>query len=68
MIGVEVQVAEGVDEVAGLQSANLRDHQRKECITGDIEGFCHITPHCYHPVHREWACFEKTDDEVGSFG
>ena len=37
MIGVEMQVAKGVDEVARLQSANLRDHQREQRVAGDVE-------------------------------
>lgn len=34
---VEVQVPEGVDEVAGFQSADLGHHHRKERIARDIE-------------------------------
>ena len=38
VVHVEVEVAEGVDELLGLQSADLRDHHRKEGVGGDIEG------------------------------
>ena len=34
---VKMQIAEGVDEVAGLQAANLRDHQREQRVAGDVE-------------------------------
>ena len=32
-----MQVAEGVDEIARLQIANLRDHQREQRVAGDVE-------------------------------
>jgi hypothetical protein len=34
---VEMQIAEGVDEIAGLQAADLRDHQREQRVTRDVE-------------------------------
>src|SRR5262249_8238054 len=38
MIGIEVEVAEGVDEGAGPQIADLRHHHREQRIRGDVEG------------------------------
>jgi hypothetical protein len=38
VIGVKVQVAEGVHELAGLVSANLREHHGEEGVGGDVEG------------------------------
>ena len=38
VVGVEVEVAECVNKRAGLESADLRDHEREECVGGDIEG------------------------------
>ena len=37
VVRVEVEIAKGVDEIAGAQSAHLRYHQREERVTGDIE-------------------------------
>ena len=34
---VEMQIAKRVDEVAGLQAADLRDHQREQRVAGDVE-------------------------------
>ena len=38
VVGVEVEVAEGVNKCAGLKTADLRDHEREEGVGGDIEG------------------------------
>src|ERR1700674_1011873 len=38
MILVKVQIAESVDELAGAQLADLRDHHREQRIRGDVEG------------------------------
>src|SRR5687768_9216787 len=38
MVRVEVEVAEGVDEIARSEVANLRDHHREERVAGDVEG------------------------------
>ena len=38
MVRVEVQVAEGVDKLAGLQPRDLRHHQREQRVAGDVEG------------------------------
>ncbi len=38
VVGVEVEVAEGVNERAGLEAADLRDHEGEKRIGGDIEG------------------------------
>ncbi len=38
VIGVEVEVAKGVDKVTGLVSADLGDHQREQSVRGDVEG------------------------------
>ena len=37
VVRVEMQVAEGVDELAGLQAADLRDHQREQRVARDVE-------------------------------
>src|SRR5207248_9320696 len=37
MICIEMQVAERVDEIAGLQIANLRDHQSEQRVARDVE-------------------------------
>ncbi len=38
VVAVEVGVAEGVDELAGLQAAYLRHHHGEQGIAGDVEG------------------------------
>ena len=38
MIGVEVQIAAGMDESARFQIANLGHHDRQQGIGSDIEG------------------------------
>jgi hypothetical protein len=38
MVQVEVGVAEGMDEVAGFQARNLRDHEGQQGVGGDVEG------------------------------
>src|SRR5665811_2131501 len=37
MVEVEVRVTEGVDEVARLELADLRDHPRQQRVGGDVE-------------------------------
>lgn len=37
VVFVEVQIAEGVDEIAGREVADLGDHHGEECVAGDIE-------------------------------
>ena len=37
MVQVDVGVAGGVDEVAGLQAADLGYHHRQQCVGGDVE-------------------------------
>ena len=37
MVAVKVQVAESVDEIAGFQTTDLRDHQREQRVAGDVE-------------------------------
>src|SRR4051812_14670219 len=37
MIAVDVRVAERVHEVARLEVAHLRDHERQQRVAGDIE-------------------------------
>ena len=37
MIRVKMQIAERVDEIARLQAAHLRDHQREQRVAGDVE-------------------------------
>ena len=37
VVVVEVEIAEGVDEFAGLEVADLRDHAGEECIRRDVE-------------------------------
>ncbi len=38
VVGVEMEVAEGVNKCAGLESADLCDHEHEEGVGGDIEG------------------------------
>ena len=38
MVLVEMQIAEGVDEIARLQIADLRHHHGEERVGGDVEG------------------------------
>src|ERR1041384_2958193 len=38
VVGVKVQIAESVDELTGFQPGDLRDHEREQRVTGDIEG------------------------------
>ncbi|MDB6137216.1 MAG: hypothetical protein JWO94_288, partial [Verrucomicrobiaceae bacterium] len=38
MIGIEMQVAEGMHEVAGLETAHLGDHEGEQGVAGDVEG------------------------------
>lgn len=38
MVFVKVKIAEGVDEVAGFESADLGDHHGEQRVAGDIEG------------------------------
>ena len=37
MVAVEMRVAEGMDELAGLQPADPRDHHRQQRVGRDIE-------------------------------
>src|SRR5206468_2394837 len=37
MVEIQMRVSEGVHELTWLQSAHLRDHQRKQCVRGDVE-------------------------------
>src|SRR5689334_10600488 len=37
VVEVEVRVAERQDELTGLQVGDLRDHQRKKRVGGDVE-------------------------------
>ena len=38
VVGVEVEVAEAVDEVAGFVVEGLGNHHREQCVAGDVEG------------------------------
>ena len=38
MVLIEVEVAEGVNKIAGLQMGNLSDHEGKQRVGGDVEG------------------------------
>ncbi len=38
MIRVEMQIAKGVNEFRRFKFTDLRDHQSKQRITGDVEG------------------------------
>lgn len=38
VVGVEVEVAKGVDEVSRLKITNLGDHEGEQAVTGDVEG------------------------------
>jgi hypothetical protein len=38
VVRVQVQVAEGVHEVAHAQAGDLRDHVREQRVAGDVEG------------------------------
>lgn len=38
VVHVEVEIAEGVDEFLGFQSADLRDHHGEQGVGGDVEG------------------------------
>ena len=38
VVGVKVEVAEGVNKCAGLKTADLGDHEREERVGGDIKG------------------------------
>jgi hypothetical protein len=46
MIRVKVQVSKGVNEVTGLESANLRHHQREQRITAMLNGTPRKYPRC----------------------
>lgn len=59
VIGVEVQIAEGVDEFAGFVSADLRDHHGEKRVGGDVEG---------HPEEKVGAALVELAAEAGSFG
>ena len=48
VVEVEVRVAEGVDEVADLQVADLRDQVGEQRVRGDVEG------HAEEDVGRRW--------------
>ena len=37
MIGVNMCIPKGVDEIPGLKSAALRDHMGEQCIGSDVE-------------------------------
>ena len=37
VVRVKMQIAERVDEIARLQTANLRHHQREQRVAGDVE-------------------------------
>ena len=39
VVAVEVEIAEGVDEIAGLVIADLGDEVGEECVGGDVEGY-----------------------------
>jgi hypothetical protein len=43
-----MKIAESMDEIAWFQVADLRDHEGKEGVAGDVEGFCHIMSDCNH--------------------
>src|SRR6267142_2642416 len=38
MVQVQVGIAEGEDELAGLEAGDLRHHQRQQRVGGDVEG------------------------------
>src|SRR5688572_20825887 len=37
VIGIQVRIAEGVDELTRFQAGYLRDHHRQQRVTGDVE-------------------------------
>ena len=39
VVGIQVCIAEGVHEIAGLQIAHLRDHQRQQRVGCDVERY-----------------------------
>src|SRR5437870_4706398 len=39
VIEIQVRIAEGEDELAGLETGDLRHHQREERVRGDVEGY-----------------------------
>lgn len=43
VVGIQVAVAAGPDELAGLQVADLRHHQCQQRVAGDIEGHAEKT-------------------------
>ena len=38
MVGVQMEIAEGVNKFLGLESTNLGHHPREQCVRGDIKG------------------------------
>src|SRR3984893_6765127 len=52
MVGIKVNVAERVDEVAGFQAGDLRHHHRQQRIGGDVEVFSHMTSICHKSYYR----------------
>ena len=38
VVGVKVEVPESVDELAGLEAADLRGHEREQSVGCDVEG------------------------------
>ena len=38
VVGIEMQIAEGVDEFAGGQAGDLGDHAGEQGVAGDVEG------------------------------
>lgn len=37
VVAVDVGIAEGVDECAGLEASDLGDHHEKKCVGSDVE-------------------------------
>lgn len=37
VVDVDVGVAKGVDKIAWRQAADMRDHDREECVAGNVE-------------------------------
>ena len=38
MVLIEVQITKGMNEIAGAQSADLRDHRRQQGVGRNVEG------------------------------
>ena len=39
MVGVDVGIAQCVNEITGFQACDLRHHHQQEGIGGDVEGY-----------------------------